>query len=893
MDIEANDCVGSFCVKPETNILGFYPRMDVVSILRFRDLFGCCRFTSGIALLCSAASACWAQSDPLLDLNGNGQGDVWERIFQARDLVADADADGDGMSNEEESVAGTDPFDANSVFKVKFDVRDPGIVRLTYSESNPKEYHVYFCDDLSEGNWTLLESFTSWQPFVFEDTISGRNGFYKVAVVDVDSDADGVTDWEELELGFDPTSNHTNRVTETDLQRIADGLAAENVVSLHRINSDVYESWPDPAVFVLRRSGGWDPIAVTLTFSGTVSGSDFSGFIDHPNDLPAQRTIQLLAGYTDTFLLYTPQLDALSEGSETLTLTLEPGVEYVLGESSSGTVTLHDGDEGLSPHEASRLLAQTTFGATASEIAVVQDLGIEGWLDAQMLLEPSLLQPMTEMINAIDVADETINFGYVEDQMGWWQNALESEDQLRQRVAFALSETLVVSDDDGRIWTHMAGISNYYDILVRNAFGNYRDILEEVTYHPVMGIYLSHRGNRIWDAELDRDADENYARELMQLFTVGLWMLNNDGTLLLDEIGEPIPSYTIFEIAELAKVMTGLNWGSNDPLQWSHFSSYAIGGGEDPYTIPMKTWEGRGLDAETGAWLPYQQTVDGELVEFYFHDREAKYLLNGVVLPANQTAGQDIAQALDALFEHPNAGPFLAYRLIQRLVSSNPSPEYVGRVASVFNDNGSGVRGDLGAVIKGILLDPEARGYAEMLDVYAGKRREPFLELVNLARTFKAYSTSGIYALYSWESTFQQQPLSAPTVFNFFEPGYTPAGPVQAAGLVAPEFQITNTVTAVRVPNHMYWATHGDIGNKPEPYDVFLDYSDELALADDPDALIEHLDLLLTYGALSSVQKSIIYNALKRRIDQGRAASEIVDLAVYLVMSSPDYIIQK
>jgi len=830
----------------------------------------------------------WPTGLNAIDMNGNQMSDVWERVYAAGALAPSADADGDGTTNLEESLAGTDPFDAASFFKVHLSADAAGAIHLHCPVANPKEYRIYHRANLGSGSWQLKETIVTSAPFAFTEYPGEDGGFYRVELLESDSDGDGASDWEEVHFGFDPTTAHTDREGEDDLDRITDALSDPNVISLHVTDGDTYENWPDPADLVIRRSGGFDPITIYLDLSGTASPSDYSG-------LGPQVTLP--PGRGQTILRITPLDDGPGEVTETLDITLLDGADYDIGDSGSATLRIHDAGAGVSPKEASRLLAQASFGATLPDIAAVEAAGIEGWIDDQMNLPHTLLQDSVEAVEAYEASDPDTNFYANSKLIAWWGNAIDAPDQLRQRVAFALSEILVVSDEVGMIGSEAAGMANYYDIFVRHAFGNYRDVLEEVTYHPVMGIYLSHKGNRAPDPSIGRFPDENYAREIMQLFTIGLWMLNPDGSRMLDGSGEPIPTYTNFEISELARVFTGMNWGTNDATTYWTYNRYPSESATDPYTVPMQFWEGREIDPGTGEWLPYREWNGSGYDEFFIRDKGSKELVTGVTVPAGQLGGEDVSLALDTLFNHPNVGPFIALRLIQRLTTSNPSPAYIERVATTFNDNGSGVRGDLGAVVKAVLMDPEARDFSMLDEPTFGKMREPYLRFVTFGRSLNLHSASGLYAVLWNDENFAQRPLGAPSVFNFFVPDYSPPGSLETLGLYAPEFQITNTVTSMTVPNELYWTTrNGHLSWYSEPHRPYVDYSAEIAMLDDPDALIEHLDLLLTYGHLDPVQKEIIRYAVDRRIAEsqwGRPPRETVGLAVYLILNSPDFVIQK
>ena len=367
---------------------------------------------------------------------------------------------------------------------------------------------------------------------------------------------------------------------------------------------------------------------------------------------------------------------------------------------------------------AARFLSQASLGYNQADIENVTMEGLEDWVEAQLAIP----MPYTLLSKSQEYHQ------YVKDQTGnpdhgssarmwdyaWWQYHMTSNDYLRQRVALALSEILVISDKSG-FSNNPYALSDYYDILMQNAFGNYRDIMEEVTYHASMGIFLTYVNNSKSNPEENQFPDENYARENMQLFTIGLYMLNPDGTVILDSVGVPVPTYDNIDILEFSKVFTGLTWADRD--KWGK------GAREDTSYIP-----------KMAMWNEY-------------HEAGEKYLLNGFVVPdRNPVDGNaDIEDALDNLFNHQNVGPFIGKLLIQRMVTSNPSQEYVERVTQAFNDNGEGVRGDMKAVIRAILLDPEAKACSSGNDPSFGKLREPFVRYFHINKAFNASTISGDY----------------------------------------------------------------------------------------------------------------------------------------------------
>jgi uncharacterized protein (DUF1800 family) len=487
--------------------------------------------------------------------------------------------------------------------------------------------------------------------------------------------------------------------------------------------------------------------------------------------------------------------------------------------------------------DAARFLNQCTCGATAPLIQKVQQQGFDAFLNEQFALPAS---------SNLAFFDRQRTTGRQQTMDGWWTLAITAPDQVRQRAAFALSEILVTSFNNGAISEHPEGMSVYVDTLANDAFGNYRNLLQDVTLTPTMGVYLDMLGNDIADPNTGSHPNENYARELMQLFSVGLFKLNIDGSLTLDAQGVPIPTYDQGAVTGMAAVLTG----------WTYAGSTDFYNGTPNYRQPMMNFPDH-------------------------HTPEAKTILNGVVIPAGQPAQQDLQQALDTIFNHPNVGKFIGRELIQRLVTSNPSPGYIYRVASAFDNNGQGVRGDMKAVIKAILLDYDARGTSKT-GQGTGKEKEPVLRLTQLFRAVKANPPGGIYSIYLADE-FGQTPLTSPTVFNFFSPDYVAPGAIASAGLTSPEFQITTETTVVEQANTIFSALY----DQPIP----LDFTVEQSLASDPAALVDHFNTILMNGAMSSGMRSVLIDTIgKLPADD---TQERVQSVLWLILNSPEYVIEK
>ncbi|MEM7128014.1 MAG: DUF1800 family protein [Chloroflexota bacterium] len=552
---------------------------------------------------------------------------------------------------------------------------------------------------------------------------------------------------------------------------------------------------------------------------------------------------------------------------------------------------------------ASRFLAQATMGANMMLIDEVANVGIEAWLEQQFAIsQTETVQYMWDAIQPIYQLEDQPLLGLAPFRWAWWQAVMTGEDQLRQRLAMALSEIFVVSTKTDFLEDLSLGIGSWYDMLLKNAFGNFRDLLFDVTMHPVMGYYLSHAGNRKADPSTNRFPDENYAREVMQLFSIGLFELNLDGSRKLDENGEPIATYNNADISEFAKIFTGLVY---QRVEWFADEFEEEGGElgtEEEFITREPSWENITKPMEMWDSL---------------HESGEKRLLNDAVVSSGQTGMQDVNDAVDNLFNHLNVGPFMARLLIQRLVKSHPSSGYIERVATAFNEGtfngeGSGTRGDMQAVVKAILLDDEAREPSFINEPTHGMLREPFIRYTQLCRAFEAKNENGEnlfynYAEYSSEQ-LGQYPFASPSVFNFFSPDFRPLGPLEQANINAPEFQLMTSVSAVKVAN--FWEDaiwEGDLMELPEEIEetddpeeklptispVFLDLEPYEPLEGDVDALIDRLDLLLTYGTLSNDMRTIMSTTLTALYGEIDDWGDVIRFALVLFMNCPDYTIQK
>lgn len=512
--------------------------------------------------------------------------------------------------------------------------------------------------------------------------------------------------------------------------------------------------------------------------------------------------------------------------------------------------------------DAASFAQQATFGLPYAGIETLAADGKEVWLDRQFALPvEDHLSVAVDFFNRreggeFDAFEDDIEFLVFARRLAWWHRAITAEDVVRQRVAFALSQIFVVSDNVDELNIYPNALSGYNDVLLRNAFGNFRVLLKEVALHPAMGVFLSHLNNRKADAVANTFPDENFAREVMQLFSIGLFELNPNGTQKTDSANNSIPTYNNQDIREFAKIFTGLSWGGEG----------ATFGKEEPdFSVPMQMFEGE-------------------------HEPGSKLLLNGQVVPAGQSGDQDIDSAIDNLFQHPNVGPFIGRQLIQRLVTSNPTPAYIERVSNAFANNGNGVRGDMQAVLRAILFDDEAQGVGA--PDYFGRVREPVLRYASVLRQFGANSDDGFIAEIGYRLQFlgKQHPFSSPSVFNFYLPDHSPQGALAEQGLVAPELQIMTSAAIINMSNVFDLMFLSETPTEaPEPLaSTRLDFSDYVEVAGDVDALLDRLDIVVTAGTLSVETRSVVASILNDIPD----IEFRTQMAIYLVLISPDALVQ-
>jgi len=533
---------------------------------------------------------------------------------------------------------------------------------------------------------------------------------------------------------------------------------------------------------------------------------------------------------------------------------VDPGVAPVVPESRA---------------DAARFLARASFGVRAEDLLTLRAKPYEQWINDQFGI------PVTSHLEKLDgylwdrglfdisTGDRQLERSQLRSD-AFWYVVVNAKDQLRQRVAYALSQILVISDREPALENRVRGFARYHDMLLEHAFGNYRNLLTDVALNPMMGDFLSSRRNEKANPAENIEPDENFARELMQLFTIGLDQLENNGSRRLDSNGQRLLAYSQDDVMSFARVFTGWNYGDSNQMRDDRRTL-------ESEILPMKAYE-------------------------EFHDKDPKRLLNGVTISGGRSARDDLDLALDNLFQHPNVPPFISRQLIQRLVTSNPSPAYIDRVANVFRNNGSGTRGDLASVVKAILLDPEALNGHRIDPKQFGKLKEPVIKIASIWRAFSARGRYNRFRYSDPNSDFAQQPYSAPSVFNFYSPDYRPPGAVGESGLYSPEAQLVNESTAIRGNNRLFdYAFEVPLGNDEiyaNQHQIFLDLSAMLPLARQPADLVDELNELLMAGQMSEHMKDVLIR-LAGRTPLNDNGSNRVREVIHMLFISPEFSVQR
>jgi uncharacterized protein (DUF1800 family) len=585
----------------------------------------------------------------------------------------------------------------------------------------------------------------------------------------------------------------------------------------------------------------WNPIPMMTSATATQTGTSLTNFL-----IDVQGTgfvqgaaIDVAGAAVSTTYVSATELQAMYTSATSTALAISV-TNPNPGSAASGSANMQFTVYKASLPAAARLLDQATFGPTLTDIQHVQTIGLDAYITEQIgtaaTLLPDVSNPPPTYCGTTPTPCE---------QSEWWQTALTAPDQLRQRVAFALSEMFVISTNSISAYA----VTPFQNLLAKDAFANFSTLMKDVTLSTGMGAYLNMLQS--YKPGNGQIANENYARENMQLFTIGLNLLNQDGTPQLDSNGNMIPTYTEAQVQAFARAYTG----------WT----YATAAGTAPTSYPNNT---PNYDAPMAA-------VNSA------HDVTAKTLLNGTTLPANQTAEADLDGALANLFAHQNAGPFICRQLIQHLVASNPSPAYVARIAAVFANNGNSVRGDLGAVVRAILEDTEARAGDTNASFDGGHLREPMLYLANVIRGLGFVNTdpNSYYGnLSNYSGSLSQKPYSSGSVFNFFPPSYT----IPDGGVNAPEFALENTASAILRLTQANQLVYNQISS----FSVNLSATSPLGvMAANPTTLVNFLGEIFMHGQMPANMQTAIVNHITPMTDMGERAR----VATYLVITSSQY----
>jgi uncharacterized protein (DUF1800 family) len=800
------------------------------------------------------------------DSDKDGMPDVWEDAhgfnkFSAAD--ATQDADGDGVNNRDEYLAGTDPRNPDSDYD-----GIPDGLELLYG-SNPLD--AASKPEFAGANWPKGQDLDgNGLPDAWEIRYRAFN-----LPPDGDADGDGASNALEAKWGtdpFDPNSKPGIFLT----RQTNDAVLAWS-----------FQSGKDQRLFASTNLTVWQQLTDAPWLANGVASLRLTNhFLSVPREfyrvttddkdtdgdgVPDWAEAVLGSDPTRANSLHAPMPILNSTGGVIGTVSGDYAafVEQVRG----GLASVGKGK--VTRAQAARLLQQATFGPVPHELDRVQELGFIGWINDQISNQPPTFhRDYIEQIYA-DYNSGHTDHSYIANEVegmpdgnncttSFARAVIGSPDQLRQRVAFALSQILVASRRESGLQLKPRGMMDFYDIFVRNAFGNYYDALRQVTFHPIMGHYLSHIGNEKARPDINEYPDENFAREVMQLFTIGLWELNLDGTRKRDGMGQPIPTYNNLQITEFARVFTGF---------WFGGQGWAAGGvNDDDFAVPMQMWAEK-------------------------HDYGSKTLLRGYVMPARavtvDNGVRDVEDALRNLFEHPNTPPFICRQLIQFLVTSNPSTNYVARIAAKFVNNGAGIRGDLGAVVRAILMDEEARDARWFLGAPEfGRLKDPLQRAMGIARVGKlanytnlVWLPAGVFYQSAW-----QEPTFSPSVFNFYRPSYQPPGLLTQTGLVGPAFQITDSYSVISFPNLLWEFTEQGLVLTGR-YSFPPDYTDLLPLASNAPALVDEVNLLFCGGSMSYQTRDNILNTLLRF--PAYDALLRCRLAIYLAAACPEGAVQR
>lgn len=799
------------------------------------------------------------------DSDKDGMPDAWEDANSFNKLsAADAtlDADGDGLNNRDEFLAGTNPHKADT----DDDGVPDGLERLYGSDPLDPNSRPEFAGKTWPGGLDLDGDGLpdAWQVRYRAFGLSPNS----------DTDGDGASNAQEAQWGTDPFDPNS-----------------KILVSLTRQTNDAVVNWPYVAAKTQRlltstNLVGWAQPANAMLLSNTTASVRLSNrFLSTAREFYAVSTVDKdsdgdgVPDWAENVLGSDPMRANSTRSAVPVINSNGIVTGSVSGDYASFVEQLNGGPGGstslVTRVQAARFLQQATFGATPRALDRVQQLGIAAWIDDQITNQPATLHrryleqvyadfygPRTDLTYSYNSMDNFINGN--NSTTPFARAAIGGPDQLRQRVAFALSQIMVTSRRDPNLENKPLAMMDYYDIFGRNAFGNYFDVLREVTFHPVMGRYLSHVGNQKARPEINQYPDENFAREVQQLFSIGLWQLNPDGTRKLDGYGQPIPTYSNREITEFARVFTGL---------WFGGQTWGNGGWSDEdSTVPMQMWAEK-------------------------HDFDAKALHNGFVIPARAATAdngiRDVEDALHNLFDHPNMAPFVSRQLIQFLITSNPSGNYVARIAAKFANNGAGKRGDLAAVVKAILLDPEARDarwYAGAPEF--GRLKEPVQRAMAVARVGRLdrYTNLLWWTWGEFNGAALQEPTYSPSVFNFFRPSYQPPGLLTQNGLAGPAFQITDSYSSISFPNKLWEITQQGLTHYSD-YGFTPDYGELLPLATNPGQLVDQVNLLFCGGTLTAVTRDNILAAVQQIPSYDLLLR--THLAVYLGITCPEGAVQR